>query len=128
MAARRPFFAIASALACSLTVLTNSSLPAAAADLAFYRPIEPYGVVCTIGVPFAPPLPTAETLPWARVWYGHFSGGRPVADPYLYGRTLIDWQDDNVCFPSKRSCDHWIAHMRRWYHHPEGYWTCLPLR
>ena len=35
------------------------------------------GVPCSIGAPFwTPPEATAEDLPWASVWLGHFSGGR----------------------------------------------------
>ncbi|MGH6834053.1 MAG: hypothetical protein ACREC9_00565 [Methylocella sp.] len=86
------------------------------------------GVACSVGAPFwAPPAATAEDLPWASVWLGHFSGGRPYKDA-RYGLTLIDWLDLKVCFPTRRGCQAWTARLRRAYHRPEGYWTCLLLR
>jgi hypothetical protein len=85
------------------------------------------GVPCKVGGPFwGPILPTAEILPWASVWLGHFSGGRPYADPY--GQILIDWHDEKICFPSRAACQSWMRDMRRAYHQPEGFWTCLILR
>jgi hypothetical protein len=85
------------------------------------------GVACQVGAPFwAPPAATAEDLPWASVWLGHFSGGRHFKDGN--GQTFIDWRDDKVCFPSRQKCQAWIAGLRRAYHRPEGYWTCLLLR
>lgn len=85
------------------------------------------GVACQVGAPFwAPPAATAEDLPWASVWLGHFSGGRHFEDGN--GQTFIDWRDDKVCFPSRQMCQAWIASLRRAYHRPEGYWTCLLLR
>jgi hypothetical protein len=86
-----------------------------------------FGVACQIGAPvWAPPAATAEELPWASVWLGHFSGGRHFEDGT--GQTFIDWRDDEFCFPSRQKCQAWIAGLRRAYRHPEGYWTCLPLR
>jgi hypothetical protein len=65
------------------------------------------------------------SLPWQNVWLGHFSGGR-------YTRTteasFLDWKNENVCFPSRASCNRWISANRRAFHQPEGYWTCLPIR
>ena len=85
------------------------------------------GVACAVGAPlWSPPAVTAEDLPWASVWLGHFSGGRRFDD--ANGQTFIDWQDDKRCFPSRRNCQAWIAGLRRVYHRPEGYWTCLRLR
>jgi hypothetical protein len=85
------------------------------------------GVVCSVGAPFwAPPMATAEDLPWGSVWLGHFSGGRHFEN--LSGQTFVDWRDDKVCFPSRQKCQSWIAGMRRTYHRPEGFWTCLLLR
>jgi hypothetical protein len=85
------------------------------------------GVPCSISVPFwASGVPTAAVLPWPSVWLGHFSGGRPYCG--ACGVTLIDWVDEKVCFPSRSVCQAWIAGMRRAFHHPEGYWTCLLLR
>jgi hypothetical protein len=86
------------------------------------------GIPCSAGAPFwAPPAATAEELPWPSVWLGHFSGGRPYWDPY-YDLTLIDWLDLKVCFPARRACEAWVNGLRRAYHQPEGYWTCLLLR
>jgi hypothetical protein len=85
------------------------------------------GVECQVGAPFwAPPAYTAEDLPWASVWLGHFSGGRRFEDGN--GTPLIDWRDDKFCFPSRQSCQAWIAGLRRAYRRPEGYSTCLLLR
>ncbi len=85
---------------------------------------ETVGVPCSIGAPpWSPPV-TAKILPWPSVWLGHFSGGRP--DPVFYGQ--IDWRDEKVCFASKARCQAWIKDLRRAYHRPEGYWTCLLLR
>jgi len=86
-----------------------------------------FGVACSIGAPiWSPPLVTAEDLPWASVWLGHFSGGRHFEDGS--GQTLIDWRDDKLWFPSRQKCQAWIAGLRRAYRHPEGFWTCLLLR
>lgn len=85
------------------------------------------GVPCSAGAPFwAPPAETAAELPWRSVWLGHFSGGRPYHD--ASGITLVDWLDEKVCFPSQSACRAWVLHLRRAYHTPEGYWTCLLLR
>ncbi|MGA7384265.1 MAG: hypothetical protein WBW81_06120 [Methylocella sp.] len=101
---------------------SGTAFPAAAGDPATV------GAPCQVGAPvWAPPAATAEDLPWASVWLGHFSGGRHfVVDGY--GQILIDWRDDKVCFPSRQMCQAWIAALRRAYHRPEGYWTCLLLR
>jgi hypothetical protein len=89
--------------------------------------LETPGVPCSVGAPFwAPPEATAADLPWRSVWLGHFSGGRPYADGY--GLTLVDWKDEKVCFPSRQQCQAWVRGLRRAYHRPEGYWTCLLLR
>lgn len=100
-----------------------------AADIA--EPVEPptlpetVGVVCTLNDPFAR-ADMAATLPWPSVWLGHFSGGRPYRDEF--GRILIDWHDEKVCFASQAICRAWIGAMRQGYHDPEGYWTCMLLR
>ncbi|WP_026595470.1 hypothetical protein [Methyloferula stellata] len=65
------------------------------------------------------------SLPWPSIWLGHFAGGRFVNT--AYGRTL-DWYDEKVCFPSRAACNRWISGQRRALHHPEGDWTCLPIR
>jgi hypothetical protein len=107
-----------------LAFLAAASIATAVRGADFAEGPESVGAACSIGAPpWAPPV-TAETLPWRSVWLGHFSGGRP--DPYLFGR--IDWRDELVCFPSKASCRRWAAELRRAYHKPEGYWTCLLLR
>lgn len=83
------------------------------------------GVVCTLNDPFALAA-TAATLPWPTVWFGHFSGGRPYTDGT--GRTLIDWRNEHVCFPTRSKCHAWITEMRHSYSQPEGDWTCMYLR
>ena len=56
------------------------------------------GVACQVGAPFwEPPAATAEDLPWASVWLGHFSGGRHFKDGN--GQTFIDWRDEKSAFP-----------------------------
>jgi hypothetical protein len=105
--------------------------PGLAADLDSFGG-EPDGVPCQLGNfsgnIFNPNQPSAQTLPFAHVWYGHFSGGRPFEQPGISPRVLIDWQDEKLCFASNNHCNAWIARQRREFHHPEGYWTCLPLR
>jgi hypothetical protein len=86
-----------------------------------------FGVACQVGAPaWSPPVATAEDLPWASVWLGHFSGGRHFEDGNR--QTFIDWRDDKLCFPSRQKCQAWIAGLRRAYRRPEGFWTCLLLR
>ncbi len=86
------------------------------------------GVRCSAGAPFWEPLAeTADEMPWRSVWLGHFSGGRPYEDSN-FGTTLIDWLDLKLCFPTRRMCEAWVNGLRRVYHRPEGYWTCLLLR
>lgn len=103
-----------------------SCLPGSAADLP-ETPAAEYSV-CSLGLQFEPGVPTAKDLPFQHVWYGHFTGGRPFEAKDAQGRILIDWVDQRVCFPSKPSCDAWISQQRQAFHHPEGFWTCLPLR
>jgi hypothetical protein len=86
-----------------------------------------FGAACQVGAPvWAPPAATAEDLPWASVWLGHFSGGRRFEAGN--GLTVIDWRDEKVCFPSRRLCQAWVRGLRRAYRRPEGFWTCLLLR
>ena len=100
---------------------SGTASPAAGGDPASF------GVACSIGAPlWAPPAVTAEDLPWASVWLGHFSGGRRFDDGN--GQTFVDWRDEKVCFPSRQTCLAWIAGLRRAYRRPEGFWTCLLLR
>ncbi|QBR71574.1 hypothetical protein CU048_10115 [Beijerinckiaceae bacterium] len=113
-----------------IAVVLSFCGPARAAD---YTPVPAgedlaiVGVPCRAGGPFwGPILPTAEQLPWASVWLGHFSGGRPYID--VYGQALVDWREEKLCFPSRAICLDWIREMRRAFHRPEGFWTCLLLR
>ena len=101
-------------LAIVATVVGLSDL--AAADLAVLKtPIsEQYQLECS---GFEPN--------WPSVWLGHFSGGRVSTG---YGQADLDWVDKHYCFPSKRNCDAWVGSLRRRFHRPEGFWTCLPLR
>ncbi len=113
------------ALLVAAVAALSSAHPSLAAEPSFIP--WPAGVPCSAGAPFwAPPLPTAGDLPWRSVWLGHFSGGRPYLD--CCGVKLVDWRDEKVCFPARRACQVWIKEMRRHYHQPEGYWTCLILR
>lgn len=92
---------------------------AAAADLDVYQ--APAAV--SVGVPCDSPL--AQSMP--SVWLGHFTGG---ASQYSGpgGSIFLDWRNEKLCFPTHRSCGRWIAGMRRDFHHPEGYFTCLAIR
>lgn len=69
----------------------------------------------------------AGLLPWKSVWFGHFSGGLAT---YRRGDPNINlvWEDQKLCFPSKRECMDWQKEERRAYNEVEGFWTCLPLR
>jgi hypothetical protein len=112
----------------------NASNSSRAADWAYGPPPPHYaenpgspGIPCSVGAPiWAPPAATAEDLPWASVWLGHFSGGRRFDGGN--GQTFVDWRDEKVCFPSRQTCLAWIAGFRRAYRRPEGFWTCLLLR
>lgn len=124
--APRPNILIFAALA-AVTLATAAShaadvaLPAAPVTIP-----ENVGIVCRILDEPWQRADTAAILPWRSVWLGHFSGGRPFADGF--GRTLIDWRDEKVCFASQARCRAWIEGLRHAYHDPEGYWTCLVLR
>ncbi|HEY5226448.1 MAG TPA: hypothetical protein VIJ06_06620 [Methylovirgula sp.] len=69
----------------------------------------------------------ASLLPWRSVWFGHFSGGRAY---YRRGAPAIAliWQDQKLCFPSRRECLAWQRAEHRHYRQVEGYTTCLRLR
>ncbi len=102
--------------------LLAASLGLSAAWAADLDPVAPpdyaaYGVDCQ----------GAEVKTFGSVWLGHFTGG---ASGYTGpgGRVLLDWRDEKLCFPSRRSCDLWVASLRRDFHHPEGYFTCLTIR
>ncbi len=118
---------LAGALALCGMALGVGSAPAVAADYAGGAGTVDGGVACSIGQPFwVPTGPTAETLPWPSVYYGHFSGGRPYID--AYGRTIVDWVDEHVCFPTSGQCRAWVHGFYRTHHQPEGYRGCLLLR
>ena len=91
---------------------------AGAADLVVPGPDLPVeGVPCE--------SPVVQSFP--SVWLGHFTGGY---SHYLGegGSIVLDWRDEKLCFPSDGSCKRYIKAMRRDFHRPEGYFTCLPLR
>ncbi len=69
--------------------------------------------------------PAVQVFP--SVWLGHFSGGY---SHYLGPgqQIVLDYRDEKLCFPSRISCNRYIAAMRRDFHRPEGYFTCLPIR
>lgn len=69
----------------------------------------------------------AGQLPWRSVWYGHFSGGTALYAPNSPA-AQINWQDEKLCFSSRRECLHWQHAERRAYHDVHGNWTCMPLR
>ena len=95
-----------------------SAAPAQAADLGIARaPLVAEGLPCE-----APAVQAFDS-----VWYGHFSGGY---SHYLGpGESIVlDWRDEKLCFPTKASCDRYMRVMRRDFHRPEGYFTCLPIR
>ena len=91
---------------------------ASAADL-----VGPNGEPPRVGVACEDPIVKA----YPSVWLGHFAGGY---SHYLGegGPIVLDWRDEKLCFPSDRSCKHYISEMRRDFHRPEGYFTCLPIR
>jgi hypothetical protein len=128
---RRPKQELASLFIAALLIFCCASRAAgsasgAASSAAWEGPASG-GTSCQVGVPILAPLAaTAEDLPWASVWLGHFSGGRRFKDGN--GQTFIDWRDDKLCFPSRQQCQAWIAGLRRAYRRPEGFWTCFLLR
>ena len=104
----------------SAAVLLAFASAAGAADLRGYSrfPVPPAD-----GVPCESP----EAKAFDSVWLGHFSGGY---SHYIGvgGPIVLDWRDEKKCFPSRRTCDRYMAGMRRDFHRPEGYFTCLPIR
>lgn len=75
------------------------------------------------GVPCEAPIVAS----FPDVWLGHFSGGRSFyTGPG--GVIALDWRDEKLCFPSRHTCDAYVHAMRRGFHRPEGYFTCLPIR
>ncbi|ACB96806.1 hypothetical protein [Beijerinckia indica] len=130
MAASKAFLA-AALLAGALfsSGLASGGMPAFAADVDVYVPdtVPEEGVACLLNG-FSLTETNAASLPWSDVWYGHFSGGRPSGVQDVVGREVVDWRDEHFCFPSKHSCNAYMTKMRRAFHRPEGYWTCLQLR
>lgn len=93
--------------------------PAHAADLG----VAPPAPEVSDGVPCQAPVVQS----FDSVWLGHFSGGY---SHYLGpGESIVlDWRDEKLCFPSRVSCTRYVHEMRRDFHRPEGYFTCLPIR
>ena len=91
--------------------------PAGAADLGPRVAPLPDGVPCD--------SPIVTRFP--SVWLGHFSGGRSLY-PGPGAAIALDWRDEKLCFPSRRTCGRFVSQMRRDFHRPEGYFTCLPIR
>ena len=92
--------------------------PSQAADLGLARaPLAAEGLPCE----------SPEVKAYPSVWYGHFSGGY---SHYLGpGESIVlDWRDEKLCFPTRGVCDRYMRVMRRDFHRPEGYFTCLPIR
>jgi hypothetical protein len=103
--------------ACALVAAMSSGR---AADLGGYRPftaVPPAGLACED--------PAVKAFP--SVWLGHFSGG---FSHYVGPGSVIvvDWRDEKLCFPDRRTCGRYIAEMRHDFHRPEGEYTCLPIR
>lgn len=101
-------------------VVAGASLPVHAADL---DRLGAYRTSPTDGVPCEAP----EVQTFRSVWLGHFTGGY---SHYLGpGESIVlDWRDEKLCFPSRGTCNRHVAVMRRDFHRPEGYFTCLPIR
>ena len=105
-----------------VTAVTVAPSASRAADLAgdYVVPADPVpfdGIACADG---APPQ-------WRSVWLGHFQGGISAYDVTV-GQTALAWVDRKMCFPSQRTCGAWVRSLRREFHRPIGYFTCLPLR
>lgn len=97
-----------------------TALPATAADIRAEQPVlDPPSE----GVPCGAPVVRS----FSAVWQGHFQGGY---SHYVGvgGPIVLDWREERLCFPDQGSCRRYIADMRRDFHRPEGYFTCLPIR
>jgi hypothetical protein len=89
--------------------------PAQGGGISSVRPERPFGLR-------PPQRPQNLALRMARAF---------LRRPPLYCRLwviLVDWLDDKVCFASRSECIAWVKTLRRSYHRPEGYWTCLLIR
>ncbi len=100
-------------------LLMAGARPVAAADL------DGAGFDGTVSQGASCDAPEVQGFP--GVWRGHFTGGAS-AYPGPGSSIFLDWRDEKRCFASRRSCDRWIGEMRRDFHHPEGYYTCLAIR
>ncbi len=110
-------------------VAGTTILALAAAAIAFAAPVRAAdldGAVIAAPVEGLP-CDNAAVHAFPSVWLGHFSGGY---SHYLGPgqQIVLDYRDEKLCFPSQRSCNRYLAEMRRDFHRPEGYTTCLPIR
>ena len=119
-------FRFASLLLIGLAV----TAPARAADYLYPPPpppppsLEAVGVACDVGWSgWYTWLPAY----WSSVWMGHFSGGFAQYRRQA-GVVALVWNDQKRCFPTYGACMRWVSALRREFHRPEGYWTCMPLR
>lgn len=104
---------LALALSCAVMPIGG----ACAADLGIYRAAPSTGVDCE----------GDEVKTFDSVWLGHFTGG--YSHSLGPGEPIVlDWRDEKLCYPSRRACDNHMSVMRREFHRPEGYFTCLPIR
>ena len=69
----------------------------------------------------------ASLLPWRSVWFGHFAGGLAAYRPGAPRVSLV-WQDQKLCFPSRRQCLSWQRAQHRLFYQIHGYSTCLRIR
>jgi hypothetical protein len=118
MAGRNRIIVVALSFAATVfaaTALTSRPVDAADLDVAARAPTD--GIACD----------RPEVDGFSSVWRGHFSGGYSHhLGPGL--PVVLDWRYETLCFPSKRACDVYIREMRRDFHRPEGYFTCLLIR
>lgn len=107
------------------TALAASSLPAHATSVD-NLPVVPNFAETPVAEDGLP-CEAAAVRSFPSVWLGHFSGGfSHYTGPG--GVIITDWRDEKLCFPTRASCRRFIGSMRRDYHQPEGYTTCLPIR
>jgi len=112
-------------LAIALLIGASFAAPARSADYGYPPPPpEEFSVACDVGWAGWYTLLPAY---WTSVWMAHFSGGVSYYNQALGVEELV-WLDQKRCFPSYRACMTWVTSLRREYHRPEGYWTCMPLR
>lgn len=99
------------------------ALPVRAADVAGDVRDPVRQELPTEGVPCGAPIVAS----FPSVWQGRFQGGYShyVGEG---GPVVLDWRQERLCFPDRGSCRRVIADLRRDFHRPEGYFTCLPIR